>query len=497
MPLPLTDQPWPPTALAPIMGDITTADAWWTGDPNKLTAIHGGPTPRGGRYRSFWSRAKQAQDQGKSFDRVHVPIASDIAATGADLLFGDEIDIKVPEAHGDKPDEAAVKAEARLLELADLVALQPTLLEAAEVCGALGGVYLRPTWDPASAAHPLLAVIHADRAVPEWRWGRLAAVTFWTVIATENDTVWRHLERHDPGSITTGLYAGDATRLGVAMPLDKRPETAGYEPEINTKALLGIDGILPRYVPNVRPNRRHRGTPHGRPDTQGLEPLMDALDEAMSSWMRDIELGKRRIIVPNEFLQRAGRGLGAGFDTDQSVFSPLDLDPAHAANAGITMVDFAIRTQDHLATTTELTRQIISSAGYSPQSFGMQGDGAAITATEVDANEGKSDRTTDRKGQYWRPQLVDVLMDLQRIDAAVFKSGVQPFRPQVEFGHQHHQDPAKTAETLNLIGMAQAASIETKVRMLHPEWETPQVLAEVAAIKAEQGLATDPTGGLP
>ena len=499
VPLPSdTKATWPPPALQGIASDLAVADAWWTGDPNKLTTIYRGATPTGSRFRSFWSRSKQPyQDASRTLERVHVPVASDIAAIGADLLFGEELHITIPDAHGDTADPEAEKVEARLDELTDLINLQSTLLEAAEVAGGLGGVYLRPTWDQASAAHPLLAVIHADRAVPEWRWGRLVAVTFWSVVATEAGVVWRHLERHEPGVILTGLYAGDADHLGAPRPLTDRPETAGYEPEIDIRALLGVDGILPRYVPNVRPNHRHRSSPHGRPDTQGLEPLMDALDEVYSSLMRDIDLGKRRIIVPSEFLERKGRGQGARFDTDQTVFSPLEMDPASVPKAGIEVVDFSIRADEHLAVVADLVQRIVSSAGYSPQSFGMQGDGAAITATEVSAHEGLSERTTEKKARYWHGPLADVLELLLVIDAKVFNSKVAPMRPVVECGHSDHRDPATMANTLNLIGMAQAASIETKVRMLHPEWEKPQVDAEVALIKAEQGLAVDPTGGFP
>ena len=47
----------------------------------------------------------------------------------------------------------------------------------------------------------------------------------------------------------------------------------------------------------------------------------------------------------------------------------------------------------------------------------------------------------------------------------------------------------------NLIAMAQVASIETRVKLVNPEWEDPQVQAEVERIKAEEGIVTDPTGG--
>jgi hypothetical protein len=39
--------------------------------------------------------------------------------------------------------------------------------------------------------------------------------------------------------------------------------------------------------------------PLGRSDFSGLEISLDTLDEAHASWMRDIRLGKARLIVPH------------------------------------------------------------------------------------------------------------------------------------------------------------------------------------------------------
>ena len=491
--------PWPPTGQKPIQDDFATADAWWAGDPARLTALYTGSTsPAGSRWNSFWSRKNTTPTQQPTdLDRVHVPIASDIASAAADLLFGEPLKITVPGAGGDTPDAGAAKTQDRLDQLVDLVGLGSTLLEAAEVASGLGGVYLRPTWDPEIAPHPLLHVIHADRAVPEWRWGRLVAVTFWTVVSTEGDVVWRHLERHEPGQILTGLYCGDRDMLGVSQPLDAHPATARLEAEQDLTVMLGAPVMLARYVPNVRPNRRHRNQPVGRSDCAGLEPLMDALDEAMTSWMRDIDLGKRRIIVPSEFLETNGRGKGAVFNTDTRVFTPLEMDPAHQERAGIEMIDFDIRAGDHAATVATLAQQIVRSAGYSPQTLGFEGSGGLRTATEVSADEGKSAATTCRKQGYWTPPLVDVLELLLLIDARLFNSGVEPARPQVAFPDPNESSIREVGTTLNLISLAKAASTKTKVKMLHPEWSPQDVDDEVAAIRLEEGVVGDPTGGFP
>jgi hypothetical protein len=71
----------------------------------------------------------------------------------------------------------------------------------------------------------------------------------------------------------------------------------------------------------------------------------------------------------------------------------LDIDPSHQASAGITPVEFKIRTDDHAKTAADLTDRIIQSAGYSPRSLGL-GAGAAATATEVRSDETQTLHTT-------------------------------------------------------------------------------------------------------
>ncbi|TDT42585.1 hypothetical protein EV562_101555 [Streptomyces sp. BK208] len=47
----------------------------------------------------------------------------------------------------------------------------------------------------------------SDRAVPEFSYGTLRAVTFWRELpGGDNDTVWRHLERCERGRIVHALY---------------------------------------------------------------------------------------------------------------------------------------------------------------------------------------------------------------------------------------------------------------------------------------------------
>lgn len=505
MPLPDdTSAVWPPVAAAKQLADVAEWDAWYSGDPDKLSAVYGsnGANVRAAqRKRWFWTR-RQQQETRDARHQVHLPAAADIASTSADLLFGGTPKLIIPEAHEEKADSDAKAAETRLQKLIEAEMIDATLLEAADAASGLGGVFLRPGWNPKVADYPLLDVVHPDFALPEFTGRHLRAVTFWREVAIDGNTVWRHLERHEPGVVLHGLYIGTRTHLGLKVDLKQHPETAELDVDDDGRLPVpaGITGLMVRYIPNA-PNRKRRNSRQGAADTAGALSLMDGLDETYSSWLRDIRLGKMRVIVDQAVLKRSGRGEGATFDEDQEIFVPVDMGPVSMEKGAhpIEVAEFVIRTKEHAETASAMFEAIARSAGYSPQTFGLQGDGSDQTATEVDARENRSLRTTSRKRRYWGREVEEAAYNLLVIDREIFGNGsLTPMRPRLEWPEPGGDDLAERADTLSKIEMARAASTETKVRLLNPEWEREQVAAEVTRIHAEQGLAVpDPTGGLP
>jgi A118 family predicted phage portal protein len=265
--------------------------------------------------------------------------------------------------------------------------------------------------------------------------------------------------------------------------LGSLPETSGLQDEI----LTGLDDLIVKYIPNVKPNRKHRGSPYGQSDLSGLEGLMDALDETYSSWMRDIRLGKGRIMVPESFLQKLPNGQFV-FDIDKEVFTPMEVDPLSAGNVGITNVQFAIRTQEHMDTCLELLHRIISSAGYSPQSFGLSIKGSVESGTALNIRERRSFITQSKKRAYWKTPIEDLMYLMLQIDRLNFNSRIIPERPTVEFGDSLIPDLGQMASAVETLARAQAISIESKVRLSRPELTDEQVMIEVEKIKQEIGV---------
>lgn len=511
MPLPEKSIPWPPAAYQRVMAHMGIWSAWYSGTSEALSEAYGAQsvidpaspfdrngilvqrpsTYRGGVVgkiaRFFWGAPTPVNQRPH---KLHVPIAGDIASTSADLLFGEMPRVTVQDqATQDRLDEFVGAAHAKLLEAAELQA-------------ALGGVYLRIAWDTSIAEHPWLAVGHADAAVPEWTWDRLAAVTFWEVLEGPNTpgrdgtTVVRHLERHEPGRILHGLYEGSVDQLGRPVPLTEHAATrqlAGIVDE-HSSIPTNITQLTACYVPNMKPTRLWRADPAavnlGRSDYAGIEGVMDALDETWTSLMRDVRLGKSRLIVPNAYLQNLGKGHGTMFNDEQEVYSGLDMLPRpDGTDSMITENQFKIRSEELGAIADRLLNQAIRQAGYSTATFGEDADqGSTITATEVTARQRKTMTTRSRKIGYWRPELAGILEAQLAIDAQL-AGRITPERPTVEWPDAVAPDPGETAHTLQALRASESASIQTRVKMLHPDWDDTEVAEEVERIKTEEQIA--------
>lgn len=189
-------------------------------------------------------------------------------------------------------------------------------------------VFLRATWDRELVDRPLLTVMQPDGALPEFRFGMLRAVNFWREHPGSTEaTVWRHVERHESGRIMHALYEGTVGNVGRAVPLAEHPETADLAASLSDDDVsipTGIRDLTAAYVPNMLPNRLHRGSEIGRGDYDApIRDLFDALDETWTSWMRDIRLARARLIVPDGYLRNEGPGQGASFDDDREVWHSL------------------------------------------------------------------------------------------------------------------------------------------------------------------------------
>lgn len=488
MPLPSGGE-WPPKHLHEPLQTVDRWEAWWSGEQDHLERVYGGARSA---QQQHWDRARPSQYSGGVVGtvsrwfwgapptgvekpvRYHTPLAADLATTAGTVLVGE-----APEITADTD-----ARQAGLDQLLDDVGLRATLIEAAETAAAAGGAYLRVSRDPAIEL-PIVTVHPQSRVVPEHRWGRLVAATLTSTLPPLDDRdhgVWRHLERHEQGVVYHGLYYGDATKLGRPMPLADHPATADLAGIVDPDGGIGtgIDTLDVVHWPWQRPTRIWTTPPAmwwGRSIYQGgVERALDALDEAWTSWMRDLRLGKARIHVPRDYLRPGKPGDGAVFDLDREIYIPVQAMPAEGLQ--IVAQQFAIRVAEHRDTVAELTAAAVRGAGLSGQTLGL-GDGVAMTATEVAAKE----RQTLTSRGRWELYAVPAIRELVTLIAAL--TG-QPLAapPRITLADSVVASGRELAETADLLRRADAASDQVIVRGLHSDWTDAEVAEEVARLTA-------------
>lgn len=519
--LPAANSPWPPPSEASRYDRMRVTSTWYSGNPDKLAALYangfGGPevVQQGvlqkvavAVRRFFWGTSPQL---GERVSKVHVPLPEDIATRSSELLFSEDLTITVDgdvyeedvlddtgaiiHRKGDTT-ESTKATQKRLEELLQKSNFRALLLAAAETQSPLGSTALRVAWDTEiEPSGPFITRADADAVITEYSWGRLVAVTFWRVLSAKGDTVVRHLERHERGKIFHGVYEGSFSNLGQPVPLAEH----GLEDiEVNEESAIELD---PEYrfavsIPNMLPDPNDRQNAAGRSDlTPGVITLLDALDETATSLMRDIQLAKGRLIVADFMLEQQGAGKGASFNPETSIFSPLRMQPTEEGEPPITIVQFAIRVEEHIRTAEWLVNKALRAAGYNPDGD-YSDSGQQMTATEYAGKNRRSLSTRDKKIAYWKPALEELLEALLVADRDQFNTPIEVFPVRVEFPDVIQPDLRGLAETVELFKRAEAASLQVRVETLHPDWDSVQVQEEIERIQEEHSVVNPDTFGL-
>jgi hypothetical protein len=502
MPLPDAGTVWPPTPLRRVHEDLTRWSAWWGGDTEALSLAYGGEGHTREHsfrhaglvrtiHRWFWG---QPPRPGEQRAKLHVPLAAEIAQVSADLIFGQPPTITI---EGD----GAVATQERIDELlGDRSGNQ--LHEAAEACSALGHTYLRVGWDrEVDDEGPLLSTVDADAAFPVYSYDRLREVTFvreWW----DAGSVLRHMECHQRGIIWHAAYLGDLNNLGRVVPLSAYPQTADLadqamiaDPDGNGSGIeTGLEGLDVVGVKNAR-SRTWRHLPAardlGRADISGQEAVLDALDDCWTSWMRDIRHGRSRLHVPMHMLETRGLGKGADFDLDRELYVGLTSPPDGPLSLEATQ--FAIRFEEHAETARGLIERIVGGAGYSLQTFGLDPSTSTQTATESWARQIRTQNLRNGKLRHWSRAMADLTKILLEVDNAQFNGRNNPsLKVRVQFADTISESQIVRAQTAAMLRTAEAASTKTLVELVHNDWTTEEVDAEVALIQGEKAANTLP-----
>lgn len=425
----------------------------------------------------FWAR--QIRNGSDFF--IHVPVANDISETSSAFLFGESPIIRFGSDSEDMKDN-----QKQLDDMLTKSGFFSKILEGAEVSSAIGGVYLKVAWDSELSENPIPQVVQCEQAFPEFKFGKLVKVTLVYDVSNDGSTVYRLAEVITKGKIENTLYKGSADNLGHKCNLGECEATKGMKESVDTAGVMTCV-----YIPNLLPNKLNRQSPMGRSDYQGQETLMDALDEVFSAWMVDIQIARGKIHVPSGYVKEMDGGKKS-YNIDTMMYEELDVDPTSMADP-IKATQFEIRAEQFEKTCLNLLDRIITSAGYSPQSFGLNIAGRAESGTALNVRERKSFATTSKKQAYWEPSLKELTKVMCTIKQAFlggnFTCSLDDIN--IAFSDGISNNMAEVSNSIKTLSDAKALSTDTKVRMVHPEWTDEQVREEV------ERILNDESSGMP
>lgn len=424
----------------------------------------------------FWAR--QIRNDSQFF--IHVPVANDIAETSSAFLFGE-----TPLIRFNSDSEEMKEAQSTLNKMLTDSGFYSRLVEAAEVASAIGGVYVKLAWDDEVSEYPIPMVVQCEQAFPRFKFGKLNSVDLVYEVANDGSTVYRLVETIQKGNITNTLYKGSSDNLGTKVKLSDCEVTKDLEESLDT-----ADVMTCFYIPNMLPNKLNRQSPMGRSDYQGIETLMDALDEVFSAWMVDIQIARGKIHVPSGYVKELEGGK-TKFNIDTMAYEELDIDPT-AMTKPIEATQFDIRSEQFEKTCLNLLDRIITSAGYSPQSFGLNIAGRAESGTALNVRERKSFATTSKKQSYWEPAIKGIVTAMCTLYNAYLNGKFRnDLEVNVEFMDSVSNNLTEVSNSVKTLADAKAISTDTKVRMVHPEWTDEQVNEEV------ERILNDESAGMP
>lgn len=425
---------------------------------------------------------------------VHMPAAGDIASMSSNLLFSEPPVITMSKDNTSDVIKSFIEENS----------LNSFLLESGELAAALSGVFLKLNFEKRLTDLPILTMINPEFSFPSFLYGRLWEVLFYREVRIEKEgtVIYRLFEnrsRINDGKdlqIEYKLYKGTGTKVGKVVDLNSIPETENLN--LADIVINKIDGLGVIYVPNMRPNKLQPGSSLGINDYSSVISMMDSLDLAFSSWVRDIELGMGQLFIDEELTTRHDNITGetsvmGKFSKFQKCFVNINLSNYKMGSDSIDpikAIQFEMRTEEHMRSCEYFFSQIVNQSGYSPSSFGINADGGfAQSGTALRIRDRKSMLTRDKKAEYWKTAIKQLLIQAQTFYNSVnSKFNNIDDTLSVELGDSIIIDAREQSETLRNLDQARAISTEMRVKMLHPDWDEEKVNQEVKKIYDEEGI---------
>ena len=505
MRFPEINSPWPPKEYAPALAQVANDDAWLTlGGPGVTTqvgpVVH--PTQFNGGLVGAGARAllgKPPSARGTISDQRHLDLASQLVDAKATMVAGKP---PIVSLHEDDADNAKAIEALNALVGTDTFAAEYTT--AVGKSGSHGWRFGRVVWNQQVYEHPWVEWVDADGGFSMRENGREVAVMFWDAHQGQKDTeVYRLFQLHVPGRIEYQLYLGDQNTVGRPVPFEEHQATAYLADLVDAES--GFDtGIPPELgiitatmIPNGDVNPAWRSHPqlryYGRSDVDKGRHVWADLDSVHSDFIHDVGSARARLFVNEGLLDNLKPGDGQWFDQMRDVYRIAE--SGTPSENQIERVQFQIRAEDYLRARNQLILDGVDAVGLSPITVGKDHDATGtMTAREITARSKKSLETFNKVARQERAGLSRILTAWLWLDADL-NNYAPPTRPILVALHEPvDQTALELAEEIEALHRSDSISMWYRVRKAHPEWDEPEVNAEVERIRADlqAGMPTDP-----
>jgi len=441
-------------------------DAWYSSDVNEINQFYldnKGTDGFNSVGQLFYGKTSNLKKM------THIPIANKISREKSLLLFGEMPKFTTKEE----------KDYEILLNLIDDTNIGSKLLSSAEMCSAYGSVFIKPAWNKKvkDSVFPYIEKTH--NATGKFYEGYLEEVTFIkTYIDDEdNNIIYRLGETYtNDGKIIYDLYKGDKKEVGVPVSLETIDQTSSL-----TDKSTGIDRCLAVYFKNA-----FSQTSKGRSDYQGMTQLFETLDLISTSFKNEIKLSEAKATIPEQLLPVDDDGNVIG-NFDDSLFVRVIGDIS--TDLKIELFQPKIRAEEFKVAYATVLEQIVTMVGFSPQTFGLNIKGQSESGKSLTKREKATYDTKALSEREWKIPLQRLMENLLLLQGKIFKEELSSdVKINVEFNDSISNDIESTSEALQKIKLAECASVETMIKIMHPDWTEKQVVEEKEKIDKEKKI---------
>lgn len=182
--------------------------------------------------------------------------------------------------------------------------------------------------------------------------------------------------------ITNELYkSNNSSQVGEQVPLGTDDMYNDIEPQTT---FSGFKRPLFVYFKCPGQNNLAPESPLGVGFVNNHKNILDAINYEHDSFVWEIRMGKRKVLVPPEMTRPGDEYHETGqFDPDQDVYQTVDGLGGDGTSNPVTEINPSIRVQEHLPAIQQFLHELENAVGLSTGTFTVDANGGITTATQV------------------------------------------------------------------------------------------------------------------